>query len=455
MCNPESQISAGTLTRSFGPEPRKSLSKVHLSATVPNRGTKINHPYEPAPQNRAIENACHVFHSRVQCDGCGMNPIEGSRYKSKRVPDYDLCFSCFERMGTITDFKKLDQPEFSPQRGNRRSLFLRRDLDFQSFSNKAKRITSTALRPLYAPECPFSGQLLDNDSINVNHGKFDARFVKDITVSDGTELEPGTKFTKSWLMQNNGSLSWPVGTQLVHVGGPALSISKAITLELPVGGLASGQDYLISIDLIASLVVGYYTSYWRLQSPSGQCFGHEVWVAINVITPLAEVKQEIPCKGEASFESETMDVGAVVIDSLSLSKEEELSATLGAEKGVGRDDHLDSVASVRELCKHEQFPKMEKASNEVCFGSQMSSLMAMGFEDSELCMFWLKKNSGNVDMTVKDLIRCAGWEDKIRHLEEMGFKDERANLSLLNRKKGSIKLVVKDLVKLENQAKAK
>ena len=39
------------------------------------------------------------------CDGCGMLPIEGYRYKCSICEDYNLCENCEERIG-----KKHDHP---------------------------------------------------------------------------------------------------------------------------------------------------------------------------------------------------------------------------------------------------------------------------------------------------------------------------------------------------------
>jgi len=37
----------------------------------------------------------HFLHEGVTCDGCGLCPLQGLRFKCKTCPDYDLCTDCF------------------------------------------------------------------------------------------------------------------------------------------------------------------------------------------------------------------------------------------------------------------------------------------------------------------------------------------------------------------------
>lgn len=114
-------------------------------------------------------------------------------------------------------------------------------------------------------------------------GKLDARFVQDVTIFDGTEFAPGTEFTKIWRLRNSGSCAWPKLTQLVHVGGDALGTTAAVCLPLPEEGLAPDAEAEVSVDLVAPAKPGRYVSHWRLVSPTGQKFGHRVWVLIQVV----------------------------------------------------------------------------------------------------------------------------------------------------------------------------
>ena len=81
-------------------------------------------------------------------------------------------------------------------------------------------------------ECPFSGQEIAHSAPKEPRKKLDSRFVKDVTIFDGTELLPRTKFTKIWRMRNSGNLPWPQGTQLTHIGGDTLSSIESVNLEV-------------------------------------------------------------------------------------------------------------------------------------------------------------------------------------------------------------------------------
>ena len=64
------------------------------------------------------------------------------------------------------------------------------------------------------------------------HRKLDARFVKDVTIFDGTEISPGTKFTKIWRVSNSGTLAWPQAIQLIHIGGDTLTTEDTVNVEV-------------------------------------------------------------------------------------------------------------------------------------------------------------------------------------------------------------------------------
>ena len=62
----------------------------------PRCRNRIGHP------NKDYLNRGHI-HSKVMCDGCGMLPITGWRYKCAVCDNYDLCENCEERIGRKHD----------------------------------------------------------------------------------------------------------------------------------------------------------------------------------------------------------------------------------------------------------------------------------------------------------------------------------------------------------------
>ena len=88
---------------------------------------------------------------------------------------------------------------------------------------------------MHGPHCnhgPYGGKGDSRCGGAGGGGKLDARFVQDVTIFDGTELAPGTPFTKIWRLRNSGTLVWPKETQLVHVGGDELGSVYAVTVEV-------------------------------------------------------------------------------------------------------------------------------------------------------------------------------------------------------------------------------
>lgn len=54
-----------------------------------------------------------------------------------------------------------------------------------------------------------------------------AEFVKDETIPDGTIVSPGQQLEKSWVMRNNGTMTWP-STTVVRIRSFFLLLSAAL-----------------------------------------------------------------------------------------------------------------------------------------------------------------------------------------------------------------------------------
>lgn len=55
-----------------------------------------------------------VIHPNVECDGCGMAPIVGPRYKCSVTKDFDYCSTCEERKPHPHPFIKINKPGQAP-----------------------------------------------------------------------------------------------------------------------------------------------------------------------------------------------------------------------------------------------------------------------------------------------------------------------------------------------------
>jgi len=125
----------------------------------------------------------------------------------------------------------------------------------------------------------------------------DGRFLADITIPDDTHLQAGQTFTKTWLVENNGSIPWGEGFQLVHVDGELLAAEKAYALPTAV----PGEKVEVSIPMAAPAEPGSYFNDWRFQDDQGNLFGDIVFVRIEVQSSGQETNDRSPTQYSAQI----------------------------------------------------------------------------------------------------------------------------------------------------------
>jgi hypothetical protein len=106
----------------------------------------------------------------------------------------------------------------------------------------------------------------------------DSAYVSDVTIPDGTVMDPGDEFVKTWKIKNTGTCEWTTSYAIAFVSGNAMD-GKTTALEQSV---EAGEEVEISVKLAAPEDPGTYTGYWRLQNASGAYFGQLVFVQIVV-----------------------------------------------------------------------------------------------------------------------------------------------------------------------------
>jgi len=103
-------------------------------------------------------------------------------------------------------------------------------------------------------------------------------YVADLTIPDGTRMDPKQDFDKTWRIQNTGTCTWDNSYKFVFVQGDQMGGSG----QKISGSVAPGQTYDITIDQTAPSNPGSYTGFWQMVNGQGAAFGARIWVKIEV-----------------------------------------------------------------------------------------------------------------------------------------------------------------------------
>ena len=97
-----------------------------------------------------------------------------------------------------------------------------------------------------------------------------ASFVKDVTIPDGTVVQAGNTFVKTWRLKNRGTCTWTADYALIYSSGNQMG--QTATVKFP-GNVAPGETVDLSVSLTAPASSGNYRGYWMLRNSSGAIFG--------------------------------------------------------------------------------------------------------------------------------------------------------------------------------------
>ncbi|HUH97188.1 MAG TPA: NBR1-Ig-like domain-containing protein, partial [Anaerolineales bacterium] len=124
-----------------------------------------------------------------------------------------------------------------------------------------------------------------------------AQFVADVTVPDGTVINPGATFSKTWRLKNVGTCTWTTSYSLIFDTGYQMGGPNSINLPQSV---APGQTTDLTITLTAPTSPGSYRGYWKFKDNYGVPFGigwagtKSWWVDITVSATSALTATPIP-----------------------------------------------------------------------------------------------------------------------------------------------------------------
>jgi hypothetical protein len=309
---------------------------------------------EPLEQAEIPPTQESTVHKNVTCDGCGVYPISGVRYKSSTVDDFDLCAVC-EEAGKFEDthapFLKINTPDKAPKTivcilgadfpnwrqhprhnnknsgagaggrwggGRARCGGSKSRCGWRARQQQAQQdqkdqkdpslqaalvnsLLSQAVHPAPAPVAPQQPP----------PSRPMARFVNDVSFPDGTKVEAGARFVKTWTMRNDGKAAWPTGTRLTAVGGDGMAPIPDPHPEGVAVGADKGEEVEISVELQAPPKPGRYVAHFRMQS-DGTRFGHRVWADIVVVEKVEPTPAPVPVQQHESKMSITPDIALAV-----------------------------------------------------------------------------------------------------------------------------------------------
>lgn len=110
----------------------------------------------------------------------------------------------------------------------------------------------------------------------------DALFVADVTIPDGTVVEPGQVFEKVWRIRNTGTTTWDAGYRVVSPSGDRMGGPDEVALaRVPV---APGELAQVSIRLTAPTEPGLRRTTWQMRGSDGQLFGDSFYAEVVVKT---------------------------------------------------------------------------------------------------------------------------------------------------------------------------
>jgi len=327
-------------------------------------------PFSNVKSETGKESKENERHHGVVCDVCEA-PISGVRYKCTTCVNYDLCSQCEAKPGAHDPshmLLKIQKPLNAHGSGRGCPYMRPRNVNNNNES----------FRP-WNRGCRRTAQ----------QSGFLSRFVQDVTIPDGSEMNVGQKFVKIWRLRNEGEIAWPEGTYLLFVGGDKLCAQE----EIPVPVAAPGSEVDISVDMVAPTKSGRYVSYWRLCNSDGSRFGQRVWLDIYVQDAQQDAPELAPSSSQATQTQQalSMEVETQTINPSSSSKSTATTVTSN-EIGTSTDAQpLKENASTNTMIQSVTSPEVQQ-------------LLDMGFNNADLLQHLVTKHDGDMVQVVQEVL---------------------------------------------------
>jgi hypothetical protein len=109
-------------------------------------------------------------------------------------------------------------------------------------------------------------------------GCYNAILISDVSIPNGTRLDAGEVFVKTWQIKNAGTCDWTRDFRITFVGGDLFGSDTTKIRQKVV----SGSTAEISLPMVAPSNTGSVTSSWQMATDSGVLFGQVFTIQIVV-----------------------------------------------------------------------------------------------------------------------------------------------------------------------------
>jgi len=244
-----------------------------------------------APQGEEMNSQVH---EGVICDGCGMAPLAGVRFKCAVCPNFDLCEVC-ESSGkhdvSHPMMKMKSPPTFMDRhfhRGHRHGhghhtpRGRRGKRGFSMFCPVNVRSDCGNWRTACHddPSAALGRDVSSPDRSRSRSKGPKAEFVRDLTLPHRSEVAPSRTLIKTWQVKNTGDAPWPEGTKLCFLRGDRQLSAEE---EFNVPPAQPGETVEMSAVVNTGPMPGRTTAYFRLADKNRDMFGPRVWVDLMVV----------------------------------------------------------------------------------------------------------------------------------------------------------------------------
>lgn len=150
---------------------------------------------------------------------------------------------------------------------------------------KAKNLLYSFLIIVFLAACsngasiePSPGKISTSTGIVTQKICDEMEYVSDVTIPDGTTINAGQEFVKTWKVKNTGICAWTTDYKVTYSYGEKMGgVDTPFSAEVQPNAEAE-----ISVTLTAPSKPGTYSGYWTLASSHGFFFGPRLTVMIIV-----------------------------------------------------------------------------------------------------------------------------------------------------------------------------